>query len=220
MIADNLARARYNMVEQQIRPWDVVDKKVLQILSDSPRDEFVPEAYRQLAYADTEIPIGAGQYMMAPKLEAKLLQSLQIGPGDSILEIGTGSGFLTACLARLGERVVSMEIHPELAVQAQQRLERAGISNISVRNSDGLEDPVEGGPFDVIAVTGSLPRLDENLQRRLSVGGRLFVVIGQAPVMEATLITRVSEEMWRTEVLFETVLAPLEQTDKPTVFRF
>ncbi len=220
MIADSLARARYNMVEQQIRPWDVADKKVLQVLSDSRRDEFVPEAYRQLAYADTEIPIGAGQYMMAPKLEARLLQSLQIDPEDDIFEIGTGSGFLTACLAQLGNRVTSVEIHPELAAQAQQRLERAGISNVSVRSGDGLGNPAEDGPFDVIAVTGSLPYPEEDLQRWLSIGGRLFVVIGRAPAMEATLITRVSEEMWRTEVLFETVLAPLEQPDTTKVFRF
>jgi protein-L-isoaspartate(D-aspartate) O-methyltransferase len=211
MIADNLAEARHNMVEQQIRPWEVVDKKVLQLLAESPREDFVPDQYRQLAYADIEIPIGAGQCMMAPKLEAKLLQVLNIGPNHNILEIGTGSGFLTACLARLGNWVTSIEIHPELSEQAHQHLLKAGITNISLRTGDGLEGPVESGPYDAIAVTGSMPSLDESLQRQLAIGGRLFVVIGRSPAMSATLVTRVGENEWRKETLFETELTPLEQ---------
>jgi protein-L-isoaspartate(D-aspartate) O-methyltransferase len=211
MIADNLAAARHNMVEQQIRPWEVMDRKVLQLLAEAPREDFVPDRYRQLAYADTEISIGAGQRMMAPKLEAKLLQALNIRPNDNILEIGTGSGFLTSCLAQLGNWVTSIEIHPELSEQAQQRLLKTGISNISLRSGDGLSGPVESGPYDAIAVTGSLPILDENLQQQLSVGGRMFVVTGTSPAMVATLVTRVGENEWRNEPLFETVLAPLEQ---------
>jgi protein-L-isoaspartate(D-aspartate) O-methyltransferase len=211
MIAENLAAARHNMVEQQIRPWEVMDRKVLQLLAEAPREDFVPDRYRQLAYADTEISIGAGQRMMAPKLEAKLLQALNIRPNDNILEIGTGSGFLTSCLAQLGNWVTSIEIHPELSEQAQQRLLKTGISNISLRSGDGLSGPVESGPYDAIAVTGSLPILDENLQQQLSVGGRMFVVTGTSPAMVATLVTRVGENEWRNEPLFETVLAPLEQ---------
>jgi protein-L-isoaspartate(D-aspartate) O-methyltransferase len=212
MIGDDFAIARHNMVEQQIRPWDVVDRKVLQLMSEIPRENFVLEEYRQLAYADTELPIGAGQRMMAPKLEARLLQALNISPNDNILEIGTGSGFLTACLARLGNWVTSIEIHPELSEQAQQRLLGAGISNISLRSGDGLAGPVESGPYEIIAVTGSLPALDENLQQQLAIGGRLFVVTGHAPAMTATLLLRLGEDEWRKEVLFETELAPLEQT--------
>jgi protein-L-isoaspartate(D-aspartate) O-methyltransferase len=210
MIADNLASARHNMVEQQIRPWEVVDRKVLQLMAEAPREQFVPEEYRQLAYADTEIPIGAGQRMMAPKLEAKLLQTLNIRPNDNILEIGTGSAFLTACLAKLGNWVTSIEIHPELSEQAQQRLVNAGISNVSLRSGDGLAGPVESGPYDAIAVTGSLPELNEDLLQQLSVGGHLFAVIGTAPAMVATLVTRVGENEWCKEALFETELAPLE----------
>lgn len=216
MIADNLAGARHNMVEQQIRPWEVVDRKVLQLLAEAPREQYVPEEYRQLAYADTEIPIGAGQRMMAPKLEARLLQTLNIRPNDNILEIGTGSGFLTACLAKLGNWVTSIEIHPELSEQAQQRLVNAGISNVSLRSGDGLAGPVESGPYDAIAVTGSLPELDEDLLQQLSVGGHLFVVIGTAPAMVATLVTRVGENEWRKEALFETDLAPLEHNREET----
>jgi protein-L-isoaspartate(D-aspartate) O-methyltransferase len=212
MIADNLAEARHNMVEQQIRPWEVVDRKVLQLFSATAREDFVADQYRQLAYADTEIPIGAGQRMMAPKLEAKLLQTLNIRPNDNIFEIGTGSGFLTACLAQLGNWVTSIEIHPELSEQAHQRLVKAGINNISLRSGDGLAGPVESGPYDAIAVTGSLPDLDEELQQQLAIGGRLFAVTGRSPAMVATLVTRVGENEWRKETLFETELAPLEQT--------
>jgi protein-L-isoaspartate(D-aspartate) O-methyltransferase len=207
------------MVEQQIRPWDVVDRKVLQLLSTTTREVFVPEQYRQLAYADTEIPIGSGQHMMAPKLEARLLQTLNVGPNDNVLEIGTGSGFLTACLARLGNWVTSIEIRPELAEQAQQHLVSAGITNISLRSGDGLEGPVENGAYEAIAVTGSVPSLEDELQRQLTVGGRLFVVTGSSPAMTAILVTRLSETEWRREALFETDLAPLDH-EKDGSFRF
>lgn len=212
--------ARFNMVEQQVRPWDVFDRRVLNLIESLPRDAFVPEQYKGLAYADIEIPIGHGQHMMFPRVEARMLQALNVQPGDRVLEIGTGSGYVTACLAHLGGQVTSLEIHPELMEQAHVTLNANNVDSVQLHCRNALESIVESGPFDVIAATGSLPFLPDSLRQQLNVGGRMFVVTGEAPVMEAELITRVSGDAWSSEALFETVLTPLEQVPQPSRFKF
>jgi len=219
-MTDTLNQARFNMVQQQIRPWEVFDRRVLGLLEQLPRDAFVSEQQQGLAYADAELPIGHGQQMMFPRVEARLLQALNIAPGDRILEIGSGSGFVTACLAKLGSQVVSIEIHADLAEQAAKRLAEHQISNVDLRTADALAGPIDGGPFDAIAITGSLPRLPEMLQQQLTIGGRLFVVVGESPAMEATLVTRTGEKDWRSEGLFETDLAALENVAVEARFQF
>ncbi len=220
MIANSPSHARHNMVEQQIRPWEVFDRRVLDLIEALPREAFVPEAYRGLAYADIEIPLGHGQRMMFPRVEARLLQALDLQPGDRILEIGTGSGYVTACLAKLGGEVTSIDIHAEFTDQAAGRLQAQEIQGVNLLSGDGLADGIEGGPFDVIAVTGSLPALPDSLKQQLKVGGRLFAIIGQSPVMEATLITRTGDDAWQEEYLFETDLPALENAPKPSHFQF
>ncbi len=220
MFTSSLEKARFNMVQQQICPWHVADQQVLNVLAEVPREAFVPPKYRQLAFADIEIPIGQGQRMMPPRLEARLLQALDIQPGDKVLEVGTGSGYLTACLTKLGGHVISTDIHSEFTQQATDQLETLGIGNTSLLTEDGLSGAVEGGPFDKIAVTGSLPCPIEALQRQLKPGGCLFVVTGEAPAMKAVLITRTGEDAWRTEALFETELAPLSNAPAAEPFRF
>ena len=205
----NLEQARFNMVEQQIRPWDVLDQRVLDAIAALPRDAFVPDDFRQLAYADVEVPIGEGEVMMAPKLEARMLQALRLRPTDRVLEVGTGSGFVTALLARLAAHVLSVERLEALSRRAAEQLAAQGIENVTLQVGDGRSGWPEGGPFDAIAVTGSLPTLDETLTRQLAPGGRLFVVVGSPPVMEALLLTRVGEADWARESLFETDLPPL-----------
>ncbi|HWP94696.1 MAG TPA: protein-L-isoaspartate O-methyltransferase [Gammaproteobacteria bacterium] len=210
--------ARRQMVEQQVRAWEVLDPRVLDTLATVPREDFVPAAYRGIAFADTQIPLGHGEVMMAPKVEGRLLQALAIRPEDRILEIGTGSGFLTACLARLGREVVSVDIHGDFVAAAGDKLRAHGITNVSLETRDASRPDWAAERFDVIAVTGSLPVLDEGWRRRLTVGGRLFVVVGEPPVMEALLVTRVSEDAWSQESLFETVIPPLRNVPRPVRF--
>jgi protein-L-isoaspartate(D-aspartate) O-methyltransferase len=204
-----LEQARFNMIEQQIRPWDVLDQRVLDTMKMIPREDFVPEPYRSLAFADTNIPLGHNQVMMAPNVEGRLLQALAIQPEDTILEIGTGSGYLTACLARLGRHVTSIDIEPEFTAQAQARLAAQGISNVTLETADAAGGMERGKSFDVIAVTGSLPVLQQQFHDNLNTGGRLFVICGQLPIMEALLITRVDASSWTRESLFETTIPPL-----------
>lgn len=202
----NLEQARFNMIEQQVRPWDVLDSRVLDTLATVPRESFVPAKYGRLAFCDVEIPIGHGQAMMRPAVEGRLLQALRLEPTDSALEIGTGSGFLTACLARLTASVVSVELYQDLSETAQQRLHEEGIGNVTLRVGDASRKWSGDGRFDVIAVTGSLPELPDSYRRQLQIGGRLFLIAGRAPVMTAMLVTRVAEEQWAEESLFETDL--------------
>jgi len=213
--------ARFNMIEQQIRPWDVLDRRVLEIFAQVPREAFVPEAYRNLAFADVEVPIGLGEAMMAPRVEARMLQALAVQPKDRVLEIGTGSGFVTACLARLAEQVTSIEIHRELTEAARERLAQHRITNLELRTGDALARLGEQR-YDAIAVTGSLPLADQSheLAQCLTLGGRMFVVIGEAPVMEATLVTRIWEDQYTVESLFETDLRPLVNARTPERFSF
>jgi len=219
---ENVAQAKFNMIEQQIRPWDVFDRQVLEVLAQIPREDFVPAHFRNLAYADTEIPLGHGQSMMAPKIEAKMMQALDIRPADRVLEVGTGSGYLTACLARLARHVVSVDNEAEFTAAASERLRALAIANATLRTVDALLAPVEGRPFDVIAVTGSLEDLQQSeiFRSQLAIGGRLFVVYGSSPAMTALLITRVASDQFREESLFETDLALLTEARLPERFVF
>lgn len=214
----NVEQARFNMVEQQIRTWEVLDQQVLDLMAKVPREDFVPAAYRNLAFADTCIPLDHGQSMMCPRVEARMLQALQVESRDRILEVGTGSGFVTALLARLGGHVTSIEIHDSLQSAAKAQLAAHGIQNVDLYAGDASRGWDRAAPYDVIAVTGSLPVLEENFQNSLAVGGRLFVVVGQEPAMEALLITRNSETQWATDCLFETVLPPLVGVEQPKRF--
>jgi len=211
--------AREQMVEQQVRAWDVLDGRVLDILRKVPREAFVPDEYRDLAYADTGIPLAHGVSMMTPMQVGRLLQALSITPDDQVLEVGTGSGFLCACLAGMAAKVHSIDIHEEFTAQAGQRLDEQGIRNVRLetRDANTLD---EQSVYDVIAVTGSLPKYTRNFEKALKIGGRLFVVVGVGPVMEAMLVTRLGSDKWVREVLFETSLPPLANSPMPESFRF
>ncbi|MDX1605952.1 MAG: protein-L-isoaspartate O-methyltransferase [Candidatus Competibacterales bacterium] len=219
MTAIDFEQARFNMIEQQIRPWDVLDQRVLDTLAGVPREDFVPERYRRLAFADVRIPLGHGQVMMNPNVEGRLLQALTIRPTDSILEVGTGSGFLTACLARLGHEVDSVEIRPEFTERARTLLQRHGITSAHLYTDDAARD-WGGRLYDVIALTGALPELPDSWRRRLTVGGRLFAVVGEPPIMEARLVLRVGQQEWEQESLFETELPYLLNCERPAHFEF
>ncbi len=211
--------ARQQMVNQQVRAWDVLDPAVLRVLTETPRERFVPAAYRSLAFADTAIPLPQGQFMMTPQVEGRTLQALEIVPTDTVLEIGTGSGFLAACLARLGGRVTSIEIRQVLADAARRALHESGTSNCEVLTEDAFRwHPTAS--FDCIAVTGSLPVYDTRFEQWLAPGGRLFIVVGEAPAMEARLVRRRDPDGFRCESLFETVLAPLDHAPRPERFVF
>ncbi|MET0029006.1 MAG: protein-L-isoaspartate O-methyltransferase [Candidatus Thiodiazotropha sp.] len=222
MMASRSEIARFNMVEQQIRPWEVINPRVLTLMETLPREAFVPEEYADLAYADIEIPIGQGQRMMFPRVEARLLQALDPQPGERALEVGTGSGYLTACLAHLAQEVVSVDLHPEFIESATAKLAQQNIKNVALLSADALAAPADDASYDVIAVTGSLPtRAQADIFcRQLAPGGRLFVVIGSAPVMECLLITRDHANNLKEEPLFETELSPLEHAITPVAFEF
>ena len=202
-------KARFNMVEQQIRPWDVLNQRVLDMIGEMPREDFVPAAFRKLAFADTQIPLDDGQVMMPPREEARLIQMLALRGDEHVLEIGTGSGYLTALLAKSARRVTTVEISPTLHGQASEKLKAQGLGNVNFILADGLEGWPKDAPYDAIAVTGSVPELDKHFQRQLKPAGRLFVVVGEAPAMEALLITRVGADDWARESHFETVLPSL-----------
>lgn len=205
------------MLSQQIRAWDVLDPKVLSALESTPREDFVPEKERDLAFADTEIPLAHGQCMMAPKVEARLLQELAIQPSDSGLEIGTGSGYFAACMSRLARRVQSMEIFADLCSGAREKLALAGIDNVEVVNDDAMGATFDSR-FDVVAVTASVPSLDERFVRLLNPGGRLVIVVGRPPVMEALLIRKETDGGVTEKSLFETLLTPMINADQPKPF--
>jgi len=216
----NLEQARENMIEQQIRPWEVLDPRVLDTIRDVPRDEFVPENWRNLAFADMSIPLPQGQTMMPPRVEARLLQALEIQPFESVLEVGTGSGYLTAVLAKLAKQVYSVEIQAELVGPAQQRLRDHGITNATIKAGDGSDGWPEQGPYDVIVLTGSAAAVPEAIKQNLRSGGRLFAVIGDAPVMEARLLMRREDGQWSNETLFETELPGLKNFEVAEQFQF
>ena len=204
----NLEEARTRMIAQQLRTWDVFDNQVLGAVRQSARELFVPDTYHDFAFADMEIPLAYGQYTMTPKVEGRLLQSLALKTNDSVLEVGTGSGFLTACLSHLAKAIVSIDIVAEFALDARKKLDHLNIQNVELRTQDFF-DLNENNQFDAIAITGSLTSIDERFIQMLRPGGRMFVIIGQKPVMEAFLITQNANGKWMRESLFETVVAPL-----------
>ncbi len=220
MNALNIEEARFNMIEQQIRPWDVLDDQVLETLNTTPREDFVPERYRALAFSDISVPLPHEQVMMPPKLEGRLLQSLLLNPKDRVLEIGTGSGYLTACLAKLAGKVHSVDIFADFIESAGNKLEAHGIRNVSFENVDAAQGLDSAERYDAIAVTGSLPLLHHGYHTLLKPGGRLFVIVGNPPIMQALLITRNSDQEWSQESLFEISVPPLINAPRPETFRF
>ena len=220
----NLEQARTNMVEQQIRTWEVLDQDVLDLLYTVPREEFVPPAYRNLAFIDMEIPLskdaGEGQKMWPPKMEARVLQELAPKRSDRVLEIGTGSGYLTALLAHRSAHVRSIEIRPALAAFGKANIARHGLDNVTLETGDGARGFAKWAPYDVIVLGGSVPLLPRALLESLSPGGRAFAVIGEAPVMTAKIVSCSAPGEFRTVELFETLLAPLANCEQPSRFRF
>jgi len=214
----DIERTRFNMVEQQVRPWDVVDPRVLDALIRVRREDFVPTAHRALAFADIELPLGHGEFMMKPVVEGRLLQSLEVQNGDSVLEVGTGSGFLTACLGLLARDVTSIEIRDEFAAAAEHQLQSAGIANSRIVVADALSGFSPHRTFDVIAVTGAVYREPDVLRTWLGIGGRLFMVRGESPAMSAVLITRLGASEFSETSLFETDLPYLTHAASPKRF--
>ena len=216
----NLEQARFNMIEQQIRPWEVLDQAVLSLLAAVRREDFVPPAYRALAFVDTEVPLPEGQCMLAPKVEARLLQDLHVGRHERVLEVGAGSGFMAALLAHRAQRVTTLETRPVLAAMARANLQRAGIANADVREADGSKGWSAEAPFDVILLSGSVPNVPQALLDQLKVGGRLAAIEGQDPVMRAVLFTKVAERQHRRVELFDTVATRLDGFPEPSRFSF
>jgi len=220
MELSNIAQARFNMIEQQIRPWNVLDMRVLEILSVVPRENFVPPAHRALAFADLEVPLGQGQCMLAPRMEARLLQDLQLQGTERVLEIGAGSGYMAALLSKQSGSVLSLEINPHLAEMAASHLQRAGIRNAEVSMADGAIAMAEDGLFDAIVLSGSVEQLPQHLLDRLAVGGRLIAVVGDEPIMCATLVTRVGKEEVRSVKLWDANAPRLHGFAERSHFRF
>ena len=216
----NVEQARFNMIEQQIRTWSVLDPAVLSLLAVVRREDFVPVAYRALAFVDTEVPLPHGQQMLAPKVEARLLQELDVHKHERVLEVGAGSGYMAALLAHKAQQVVTLEIEPELVAFAQANLQRAGETRVTVRQGDGSRGLPEEAPFDVILLSGSVAEVPSALLEQLKVGGRLAAVVGQLPIMRATLFTRSSEHDFASVELFDTVAPRLSGFDEPTRFKF
>jgi protein-L-isoaspartate(D-aspartate) O-methyltransferase len=213
----NFEVARTQMLSQQLRAWEVLDVRVLRAFAETPREDFVPRDYRDLAFADTEIPLGHGQSMLAPKVEGRILQALQVEPIDDVLVIGTGSGYLTACLARLAKRVTAVDIFPDFATNAAPKLAACGIHNVELKTADALTLPYRA-QFDAIAVTASVTTLDDNFVAMLRPQGRLFIVVGREPAMEAQLVTLQPNGTTTITGLFETVLPPLINAERPEPF--
>ena len=211
--------AREQMIEQQVRAWDVLDERVLAVMRRVPRELFVPQGQRYRAYADAEVPLPRGQHMLRPSVVGRLLQALLPLPGERVLEIGAGTGFVTACLRAMATRVRSLEIFPELADAARHNLALFGQSDVEVIGGDAVQGD-DGARYDAIALTASLPVYDARFERMLTVGGRLFVVVGEPPVMDARLVRRTSEDSVATRSLFETVIDPLLNAVRPPEFRF
>ena len=216
----NLEQMRLNMVEQQIRTWEVLDQDVLDLLYIVPREEFVPQPHRALAFSDMEIPIGQGQRMWQPKMEARVLQELGVRKSDRVLEVGTGSGYLTALLSHRAAQVCSVEIDPALAAFGRGNLERHGADNITLETGDAARGWTARAPYDVIVLTGSTPLLPAAAVEQLAPGGRLFAVVGEAPAMSARLVVSSGPNAWHANDLFETVIAPLANAEHPSRFRF
>ncbi|MFP4647604.1 MAG: protein-L-isoaspartate O-methyltransferase family protein [Halorhodospira sp.] len=220
MMASVNESAHENMLRRQIRPWNVLDPRVLEVLEEIPRACFVPERYRNLAYADLQLPLDHGEVMMEPRVEARMLQELDPQPGEQALEIGTGSGYVAACLAHLCDRVTTIELNAELLQQARNRLAGlAGSERISIEQGDAADGWEDGQHYDVIAVTGALPELHYGFHHALTIGGRLFVIVGTDPIMEALRITRTGDNAWQTSSLFDAAIPPLRGTRTRATFK-
>jgi protein-L-isoaspartate(D-aspartate) O-methyltransferase len=216
----DIEQARFNMIEQQIRPWDVLDQGVLSLLAVVRREDFVPPAHRALAFVDTEVPLPDGQVMLAPKVEARLLQELHVARHERVLEVGAGSGHMAALLAHKAQQVITLEIRPALVAMAAANLRRAGVLNASVREADGSRGLPGEAPFDVIVLSGSVAEVPQRLLDQLKIGGRLVAIVGQEPVMHALLITRVAERQCKRVELFDTVAPRLQGFPEPALFQF
>ena len=220
----NIETARFNMIEQQIRPWEVLDGQVLSLLSIVKRENFVPLAHKALAFADMEIPLQSsgskGQCMLAPKVEARLLQDADIKATDKVLEVGTGSGYMVALLAHQAASVLSFEIDPALAQMARSHLQNEGIANVEVRQADGSHGAPADGPFDVIVLSGSVPDVPQHLLKQLKLGGRLLAIVGEEPVMRASVITRNGEQQWQTSEPWDTMAPRLQGFPEHNRFSF
>ncbi|VAX13135.1 Protein-L-isoaspartate O-methyltransferase [hydrothermal vent metagenome] len=214
----NTEQARENMIKQQLRTWEVLDDQLLELLQQVPREDFVPPALRNLAFVDMSIPLDEGQVMMPPKVEARMLQALAIQPNEEVLEVGSGSGYVTALLAKQAKKVYSVEISPHLLQQAGQKLAAHGIKNIVLEQGDAAQGWNTHNMYEVTAITGSLPILPRAFLESMTIGGRLFAIIGDAPVMEATLVTRLGNSDWSHEILFETELPPLKNVQQAERF--
>jgi protein-L-isoaspartate(D-aspartate) O-methyltransferase len=215
----NIEAARQQMIEQQVRAWEVLDPRVLDTLGSVPRERFVPESFRELAFADTSIPLPCGQSMLPPKLEGRILQAVEVMPGESVLEIGTGSGFFAACLAQMGGLVRTVDVYPELTTFAQQNLRATGYAGVTVVTADATQWS-DRETCDAVVLTASLPEYDARFEQLLKVGGRLFAVVGQGAAMEAVLVTRAGEREFARQSLFETVIDPLVNAKRPSPFVF
>jgi protein-L-isoaspartate(D-aspartate) O-methyltransferase len=218
----NIEQTRFNMIEQQIRPWDVLDQDVLDLLFVVKREDFVPVAYKALAFVDTEIPLSNGESMLTPKLEARIMQEIGLKKHEHVLEIGAGSGYMAALLAHKGRHVTTVEIDPALHTLATKNLSAYGVTNAEVALGNGAHgwNVAGNNRYDVIVLSGSVPVLPEAFLQQLNVGGRLFAIVGEAPVMTAQLITRVSETTFDTLNIVETVIKPLRDVAAPSHFKF
>ncbi|MBT9459982.1 MAG: protein-L-isoaspartate O-methyltransferase [Burkholderiaceae bacterium] len=216
----NIEQARFNMIEQQIRPWDVLDQTVLALLAAVRREDFVPPAYKSMAFMDTEVPLGGGRFMLAPRLEARLLQELKLQRHEKVLEVGTGSGFMAALLGHKAQQVISLELDPELARSAADKLKHAGMNKVTVRQADGSKGLSGEAPFDAIVLSGSVAEIPDALLQQLKIGGRLIAIRGEEPVMRAVLVTRLAERDFRTVELFDTIAPRLQGFEEASRFSF
>ena len=216
----NIEQARFNMIEQQIRPWNVLDQDVLDLLHVVKREQFVPAACQNLAFADIEIPLPGGEAMFAPKIEARILQEINVKKHETVLEVGTGSGYMAALLAHRAAKVTTVEINPETKELAEKNLAKAGVSNVAVELGNGAQGWEKGAPYDVIVVSGALEVLPETLLKQVKVGGRIAAIVGQPPVMEFNIITRTGENAWSTVKVFETNVKYLTGAPVPSHFQF
>jgi len=220
----NVEQARFNMIEQQIRPWDVLEPSVLALLGRVRREDFVPQAHQSLAFVDTQVPLIEGSpdgaCMLEPRVEARMLQELRLTPTDRLLEVGTGSGFMACLLAGLAAEVTSLEIHPELAELARRNLHDAGVDNVRVLHADASSGPAQGGPFDAIVLSGSVAEVPQALLQQLKPGGRLLAIVGQEPIMRARLFTRGTGQAFSHVDLFDTLAPRLLNFPEPSRFKF
>jgi protein-L-isoaspartate(D-aspartate) O-methyltransferase len=216
----NFEQARFNMVEQQVRPWEVLDERVLELLETTQREDFVPVRYRKMAFTDMAIPLDHEQSMMKPVVEGRLLQALELKPDETVLEIGTGSGFITACLAQMAKSVVSVDIHEQFSKEAAAKLKEKGIQNVEIETGDAMTGWQPEQAHDVVVVTGSVEDIPDQFRGWVNPGGRMFIVCGESPAMEAKLLTKLNATEWREESLFETDLPRLVNAEKAAEFEF